>query len=99
MADSQLITILSNLNSKIERLIENQKILRERINELEKQNSVLEAALLNDKLIIEQANKNIEFLSMSYRLADDPETIILTRRRIAWLIGTINDCIRMINEE
>jgi len=41
----------------------------------------------------------VEFLTMSYRLADSPDTIVSARRRIARLIRTIDSCISMLKEE
>ena len=99
MAQPQLLETLSELNIRIENLLEVQNELKKRIEQLEKRNSVLEEQHLNDVKLLEKTNKDIEFLTLSHRLAGSPDTIISARRKIGRLIGTIDNCIRMINEE
>lgn len=99
MANDQLLQTLSELNSRIQSLIEVQNQLQLRVEELETRNLVLENQHQSDVKKIEQAEKDIEFLTLSHRLADSPDTIISTRRLLIRLIHTINNCITMINEE
>lgn len=99
MANDQLLQTLSELNSRIQSLIEVQNQLQLRVEELETRNLVLEDQHQSDVKKIEQAEKDIEFLTLSHRLADSPDTIISTRRLLIRLIHTINNCITMINEE
>ena len=99
MANNQLLSTIKELNSRIQNLIHVQNSLYDRIRELEQTNILLESQHKSDILKIEQAEKDIEFLSISHRLADSSDTIISTRRQLARLIGTINNCIRMLNEE
>lgn len=99
MAQTQLIQLLSTLQSRIEMLVESQNVLLKKIEELEKKNIVLENQIKSDAKIIEEANKNLEFLTLSHRLADSPDTIISTRKKITGLIRTINNCIQILEKE
>lgn len=99
MAQQQLLNSLSELNAKIELLIENQKKLKQEIKELQIKNNMLEEMHQADMMIHSQDEKDIEFLTVSHRLANSPDTIISTRQKLIGLIRTINKCIRMLNEE
>ena len=99
MAQNQLIDSLSILSKKIEDLLKHQTMLHKRIEELEKRNNELEEQRQKDLKIIEKANQDIEFLTVSHKLAESPDTIISTRRKILGLIRTIDNCIRIIKEE
>ena len=99
MANNQLLQTLSELNLKIQNLIEDRKKLQLKIEELETRNLALEAQHQSDIKKIEQAEKDIEFLTISHKLAESPDAIISTRRQLSRLISTINNCIRMIKEE
>lgn len=94
-----LLPLLASLNDKINKLISVQENLLSRIEQLEEENEGLKAEL-NDKMKqLAKANTDIEFLTISHKLADSPDSIIATRRRIARLIKTIDNCISMINED
>lgn len=99
MAQPQLLQALTVLNSRIESLIEDRNALRAKLEKLEQRNIELENQHLQDQKLIEKVEKDVEYLQISHRLADSPDTIIAARRKIAGLIRTINNCIRMINEE
>ncbi len=94
-----LLSILADLNEKISRLAGVQEALKKRIIELEKENENLKAELKESRDMLDKANTDVEFLTMSHRLAENPDSIIATRRRIARLIRTIDNCISMIKEE
>lgn len=99
MAKPQLIQLLSDLTSKIESLMEERKKLLERNEELEKRNNFLEEQHNQDIQLLHQADLDIEYLKISHRLAESPDTIIQARRKILGLIRTINNSIRMLKEE
>ncbi len=94
-----LITLLKSVNEKITELSTIQKPLYARIEELEEENAGLRQELQDNKALLAKATTDIEFLTMSYRLAESPDSIISTRRRIARLIRTIDNCISMLKEE
>ena len=99
MAQKQLLQMLSELTERIEKLTDKTKKLEEQLKELQEKNRELEVQHQADVEKSIRDAKDIEYLSMSYRLAATPETLLLTRRKIEGLIRTINKCIRMINEE
>lgn len=99
MAQPQLIQSLSSLHKKIESLVSENKFLRERVRNLEIENADLKSIHDSDKVDLDNASKDIEFLSMSHKLAESADNIILARKKISRLIRTIDNCIRMINEE
>lgn len=94
-----LITLLKSVDEKITELSTIQKQLYARIEELEEENAELRQELQDNKALLAKATTDIEFLTMSYRLAESPDSIISTRRRIARLIRTIDNCISMLKEE
>ena len=99
MAKPVLLQSISKLSKKIETLLEEKKSLLERVKNLEIQNQELIQRHLKDQEEIERKNKDIEFLSLSHRLADNPEALVSARNKISQLIRTIDSCIRMIKED
>ena len=79
--------------------MQQQKSLQERIDNLEMQNQELRKQHDVDVSLLDNAKKNIEFLSVSHRLAATPEALISARNKVSKLIRTIDSCIRMINED
>ncbi len=72
---------------------------REQIVRLEKENEDLRTQLSETRAELDNTRKDVEFLTMSHRLADSPDSVISARRRIARLIRTIDNCISMLKEE
>lgn len=99
MAKPQLLSAISLLSKKIDKLLEQHKVDQNKIDQLERENEILRQQHLADQMLLDQAKKEIEFLSVSHRLADSPEALISARKKIARLIRTIDNCIRMINED
>ena len=99
MAKPELIQTLSRLSKKIDSLLEENKSLHEKVKTLEKNNKELISSHLNDTLLLNKARKEIEFLSLSHRLAASPEALVEARNKISNLLRTIDTCIRMINED
>ena len=99
MAKPELIQSISLLSKKIDSLLERQRILQEKIQKLEEINRELTTRHQHDVEEIEKARKDIEFLSLSHRLADSPEALVSARKIIARLIRNVDSCIRMIKED
>ncbi len=76
-----------------------QRRQREQIVRLEKENEDLRTQLSETRAELDNTRKDVEFLTMSHRLADSPDSVISARRRIARLIRTIDNCISMLKEE
>lgn len=99
MAKPELISSIANLSKKIDKLIETQKKLQKRVTELELANQELRTQHEEDLNKISKAQKDIEYLSLSYRLADSPEALVEARNKISKLLRTVDSCIRLINED
>lgn len=99
MAQPQLLTVISSLNEKITKLVEAQNALQAKILRLEEENMDLKAKHSADMSALKKAQTDIEFLTVSHKLASSDEALISTRRHIARLIRTIDNCISMINED
>lgn len=97
MAES-LLQILQQLKAKQLELQAEMEALRNRNQELEEENrnvmrDAQEALKLRDDAMLE-----VEYLKVSHRLAENPDSIVETRRLIAGLIKDIDRCIAMLKE-
>lgn len=99
MAKPLLIQALSKLSKKVDALMIAHKKLSLRVRELEEENNRLRWQHRQDTEALQKAYKDIEFLSMSHRLADSPEALVAARNKISKLLRTIDSCIRMIKED
>lgn len=99
MAKSDLLSSLSILSRRIDGLLEERDRLLDKIRELDSENRELKAQKEQDRLLLENSRKDIEFLSMSHRLADSPEALVEARNKISKLIRTIDSCIRLLKED
>lgn len=94
-----LTTLLQSINDKVVELAASRQKLIDRIAVLEEENDNLRKELENSQKEIEKSKTDIEFLTMSHRLADSPDSLVSTRRRISRLIRTIDNCISMLKEQ
>lgn len=99
MAKSDLIIAISALSKKIDGLLDERNKLIARINDLQIENEKLKSLHTQDSADLENALRDIEFLSLSHRLADSPEALVEARKIISSLIRTIDSCIRLIKED
>lgn len=99
MANSELIKSISALSKRVDTLLTMMTRMQEKIATLEVENADLRKQHDEDVLKLENALKDIEFLSLSHRLAASPEALIEARNVISKLIRTIDSCIRMINDD
>ena len=95
----KLITELNSVENKISNLLAIHQKLIEKISSLEDENKFLKKELDKKNKIIDKANLDIEYLTISHKLASSPEALIATRRQIARLIRTIDNCIAMLHED
>lgn len=98
MAQS-LNTLLHDISVHAQQLGEINLALKTRIAELEHEVELLKGSLAEKEKELQRALTDAEFLTMSHRLADSPDTIISARRQIARLIRNIDNCISMLKEE
>lgn len=99
MAKPELIIAINNLSQKVDYLLERLKETQDKVVELEKEAEILRARHQEDTRALQIARKDIEFLTLSHRLADSPEALNSARNKISQLIKTIDSCIRMIKED
>lgn len=96
----------ATLPEVIDELIKKTARLDSYIEELERQNAELTVTIETLKEELDEERKNsarakldADYLTVSHRLADSPDTIIATRRRISSLIRTIDRCISMLKDD
>jgi len=97
MADSLLDKLLK-LQRAIATLQEENLTLSGHNSRLEAENAELRIRTEEAEEKRRQAELDVEFLRMSHRLADNPDSIIETRRHIARLIRNIDRCLEMLKE-
>ena len=93
-----LLTILDELEQRIEQLQGEMEDLRRKYSELEEQNAYLMRQEEAARRAREAALADVEYLKISYRLAASPDSLVETRKFIAGLIRNIDRCIEMLKE-
>lgn len=96
---ASLTTILSEVDTLAKDIQAEYERLRSRVLTLEEENRQLRNELAQTQKDLEATRVDMEYLTMSHRLAESPDTIVLARRRIARLIRTIDKCVSMLKEE
>lgn len=94
-------TLLSNLDgleARIGKLATRVSALEERNRYLEERNAELQRETKEALEMRDKALQEAEFMAMSHRLADSPDTLVNTRRHIAGLIRNIDRCLEMLKE-
>lgn len=93
------------LQSILETLREKIAGMRRECEELRERNRLLEEENAQYRLQAEEAGKerdkallDAEFLAVSHRLADSPDTIVTARRQLARLIRNIDRCLELLKE-
>ena len=99
MAKPELLISISSLSKKIDILLEEKEFLERKIKELENVNEELVRQQALDVSNLQNAQKEIEFLKLSHRLAATPEALVAARKEISRLIRTIDSCIRILKED
>ena len=99
MAKQELILAVESLARKADNLMGRINSLQEKILQLENENSILREQHETDTKQLQKALKDVEFLSLSHRLADSPEALLKARKTISRLISNIDSCLQLINED
>ncbi|MDE7403132.1 MAG: hypothetical protein K2M87_06950 [Muribaculaceae bacterium] len=97
MAES-LLTVLQRVQKHISELKEREAALSERCRLFEIRISDLEHELSETQKERDRARLEADYLTVSHKLADNPDTLVATRRRIAGLIRNIDRCLEMLKE-
>lgn len=97
MADTLLAT-LAKLKHKIEELKSSEALLMQRNSDLEEENANLRRQATEADTARKKAELDKEFLAVSHKLADSPDTLATARRRLSGLIRNIDRCLDMLKE-
>lgn len=95
---SSLLAALQELQSRIAVISADMESLREQNRLLTEENQSLRREVKDLSLEREKAQLDARFMAVSHRLADDPDSLIDTRRLISGLIRNIDRCIEMLKE-
>lgn len=93
-----LLTILGDLEQRISLLQGEMEELRRKNSELEQLNSELVKREAEARQARDAALTDVDYLKVSHRLADSPDSLVETRKVIAGLIRNIDRCIEMLKE-
>ncbi len=66
---------------------------------LKQENETLKSQLAECRQDLTTARMEVDFLTISHRLADSPEKIISARRRLQRLIAKIDRCVTLLKED
>ena len=94
-----LTSIIKDLRRKMLTLAAEREQSAAKLEKLERENETLKEQLaecLND---LQTAKMEVDFLTISHRLADSPENLISARRRVQRLIAKIDRCVSLLKED
>lgn len=97
MADS-LLTKLEQLQKGISEITARNARLTARNSALEEENANLRRRTDEAEAARHRAELDVEYLRVSHRLAENPDSLVETRRHIAKLIRNIDRCLEMLKE-
>lgn len=90
--------IFDTLRLQIEARRKEYARLKERNRLLEEENADLRRLAAQAQKEREKAMLDAEFLAVSHKLADSPDTLVSARRHLARLIRNIDRCLEMLKE-
>ena len=97
MADN-LIAILQELDDRIKLLTARNSALLAENESLREENQELKRKADAAEADRQRAALDAEYLAVSHKLADNPETLVQSRRHISQLIRNIDRCLEMLKE-
>lgn len=89
---------LEELKVRVKALTTENRRLREENAELGIQNRTLKELTSEAEQRRQRAELDAEYLAVSHKLADTPDTLINTRRHISQMIRNIDRCLEMLKE-
>ena len=93
-----LLSVLESLRVQIEVRREQYERLSERTRQLEEENAELRRLAAEAQQERDRARLDADYLAVSHKLADSPDTLVSTRRHLAKLIRNIDRCLEMLKE-
>ena len=91
--------VIAELREKIELLATQRDAARAAQASAAKEAEELRIQLEDCRGQLRQARLEVDFLTVSHRLADSPENIISARRRLQRLIAKIDRCVSLLKED
>ena len=93
-----LLSELESLKAKIQETGARIRALEERNRTLMLENEDLRRQTREALSERDRVRQDCEYLEVSHKLADNPDTLVATRRRLAGLIRNIDLCLEMLKE-
>lgn len=90
---------LADIREKIRELAAQRDEAREHIKKLESRISDLETDLDETRDELHRARLDVEYLTVSHRLADTPDALVTARKTIAALIRKVDSAINLLRNE
>ncbi|MDE6271890.1 MAG: hypothetical protein K2M31_02655 [Muribaculaceae bacterium] len=91
--------LIAGIQQKIARLAEKRDEAQAKCYALEARIEALEADLAERDSQLQQANLEIEFLTLSHRLADSPQALANARKTISRIIRKVDAAIALIKSD
>lgn len=90
---------LADIREKIRELAAQRDEAREHIKELESRISDLETDLDETRDELHRVRLDVEYLTVSHRLADTPDALVTARKTISALIRKVDSAINLLRNE
>lgn len=95
---TSLTSILQQLDERIKGLNKQNADLRQRNAELTEENENLKRQAKDAREERDKAMLDAQYLAVSHKLADNPDTLATARRQISQMIRNIDRCLNMLKE-
>ncbi len=95
----QLSRIIKDLRQKAMALATERDQAKAEMGRLKQENEALKEQLAESLHDLQTARMEVDFLTISHRLADSPENLISARRRLQRLIAKIDRCVSLLKED
>lgn len=96
---NDLSVLLASLQQKISILAAQRDDALQRLEDALKNNDKLREQLENSQRLLQQRNMDAEFLSVSHKLADNPQALADARATIRKMILRVEKAIRLLEED
>ncbi len=97
---ARLLTgIIKDLRRKALALAAERDQSKAELERLRTENATLKEQLAECRRELQASQMEVDFLTISHRLADSPENLISARRRVQRLIAKIDRCVSLLKED
>ncbi len=97
---ARLLTgIIKDLRRKALALAAERDQSKAELERLRTENAALKEQLAECRQELQASQMEVDFLTISHRLADSPENLISARRRVQRLIAKIDRCVSLLKED